>query len=85
MATLAKTRKPVEVNIKNEWCKGCGICVGFCPKDVLAVNEDGKAYARNPERCAGCNKCEIYCPDFAIYLWRQDDVAKETRDQVNAG
>ncbi|MBS4022607.1 MAG: 4Fe-4S binding protein [Dethiobacter sp.] len=82
MGTLAKF-KP-EINVKNEWCKGCGICVGICPKNVLAMNEDGKAYAKNPEKCGGCNKCEIYCPDFAIHMGGLNNGAKK-RNEVNAG
>ena len=81
MATL--TRKPrVKVNIKNDWCKGCSICMGFCPKDVLALNDEGKVYAKNPENCVGCGNCEIYCPDFAISLGRLDDESKQLKDET---
>ncbi len=82
MATLAKTQ-PVDIQIKNEWCKGCGICLAMCPKKVLAMTEDGKAYAKNPENCISCNKCEIYCPDFAIFLGGRNNEAKK-RNEVNA-
>lgn len=82
MATV--TKKPrVKVNINNEWCKGCGICMSFCPKHILDLNEDGKVYVTNPESCGGCGNCEIYCPDFAISLGRLDDESKQ-KDQVNA-
>lgn len=73
-----------EVRVKNEWCKGCGICVGFCPKGVLKMNEDGKAYVAHPELCVGCNKCQVYCPDFAIALGRAEDGVKRERNKVNA-
>ena len=23
-----------------KWCKGCGICVAFCPKEVLSVKKE---------------------------------------------
>ena len=22
------------------WCKGCGVCVGFCPTKVLEIEDD---------------------------------------------
>lgn len=31
------------VEISSELCKGCKICVEFCPKDVLVINPKGKA------------------------------------------
>ena len=31
--------------INPKWCKGCGICVAFCPKNALElVHEIGRAH-----------------------------------------
>ncbi len=49
------------------WCKGCGICVEFCPKNVLTLNE-GKVEITDIEKCIQCGQCELRCPDYAIYL-----------------
>ena len=54
--------------INREWCKGCGICVHFCPKDVLELDEQDKVVAIRPENCICCQLCEIRCPDFAIEI-----------------
>ena len=27
------------VHINIQWCKGCGICVAFCPKKALSLDE----------------------------------------------
>jgi 2-oxoglutarate ferredoxin oxidoreductase subunit delta len=34
-----------EHRINRDWCKGCGICVAFCPKTVLELDAQDKAVA----------------------------------------
>lgn len=51
-----------------DWCKGCGICAAFCPKQVLALGPDGKARVVREEACVNCGFCEPHCPDFAIMV-----------------
>lgn len=57
-----------KVKINKEWCKGCGICVAFCPKKVLDLDDEPKACCVNPEECISCGLCELRCPDMAIEL-----------------
>jgi 2-oxoglutarate ferredoxin oxidoreductase subunit delta len=54
------------VHIIEELCKGCGICVGFCPAKVLAVKDNGKVSAVEQEKCIGCKACENRCPDYVF-------------------
>lgn len=55
------------IDIRPKWCKACGICVAFCPKEVFGFDKDsGKVSAVKPEACIGCRQCELRCPDFAI-------------------
>jgi 2-oxoglutarate ferredoxin oxidoreductase subunit delta len=58
------TKALIEVN--ETWCKGCRICVDYCPEDVLAMNRVGKVIVANIEACTICNWCNLRCPDFAI-------------------
>jgi 2-oxoglutarate ferredoxin oxidoreductase subunit delta len=53
--------------VRERYCKGCNICVTFCPKHVLSLR-GGKVWAESPELCIGCTMCELRCPDFAIEI-----------------
>jgi 2-oxoglutarate ferredoxin oxidoreductase subunit delta len=55
-----------ELIINRQWCKGCGICVHFCPEKVLELDEEEKAVVLRPENCTSCRLCEYRCPDLAV-------------------
>lgn len=57
----------MSVTVNRAWCKGCGICVSFCPKDALSLDKEGKA-VHNPKPCIECGMCELYCPDMAVFV-----------------
>jgi 2-oxoglutarate ferredoxin oxidoreductase subunit delta len=61
-------KKKKEVEINRDWCKGCGICVAFCPKKVLVLDDEGKACWHQAEKCINCGFCELRCPDVAVEL-----------------
>ena len=63
---MAKRSKILVVN--RDWCKGCNICVAFCPKDVLELDSDDKVVVARIEACTYCGLCELRCPDFAIAM-----------------
>ena len=62
-----------DVYVVVERCKGCGFCVEYCPKDVLALSEEFNRKGYHPPEvikhgeCVNCNLCEMICPDFAIF------------------
>jgi 2-oxoglutarate ferredoxin oxidoreductase subunit delta len=61
-----KKPKLKDLCINSEWCKGCGICVQFCPTKVLEMDENQKACVVRPEDCICCKSCEYRCPDLAV-------------------
>jgi 2-oxoglutarate ferredoxin oxidoreductase subunit delta len=67
--------------IRENWCKGCGICVAYCPKKVLEL-KGGKVFAARWEDCIGCRMCELRCPDFAIEIHERDKENVVTRDSA---
>lgn len=58
--------------INTDWCKGCGICAAFCPKNTLEV-VDEKVRRKDGADCILCGMCEMRCPDYAIYIKEEDD------------
>lgn len=60
-----------DIRINTKWCKGCGICVAFCPKQVLELREE-KAAVANAPACIGCRLCEYRCPDLAIQVTKEE-------------
>jgi 2-oxoglutarate ferredoxin oxidoreductase subunit delta len=65
----------MQIRIDVEVCKGCGLCVYFCPRTVLRMNSqrhNKKGYVLpeiiNREACTSCRLCEAGCPDLAIYI-----------------
>ncbi len=72
---MANIKGTITVDV--ERCKGCGVCVGACPFDVLALSSEvnGKGYpfvcqARG-EACTGCANCAVVCPDGCIEVFRE--------------
>ncbi len=73
-------QKLKELDINREWCKGCGICVKFCPAQVLELDAAEKSVVVRPEDCICCRLCEIRCPDLAIEVITEKDKKDEKQD-----
>ncbi|CAB1247053.1 4Fe-4S binding protein [Clostridium sp. WLY-B-L2] len=67
MFKLISVEDDVHLKLEKNWCKGCGICVEFCPKSVLIL-KNGKVSIADEDKCIKCGLCELRCPDYAIFL-----------------
>ena len=62
------------IKINEVYCKGCNLCIEFCPKKVLQpskkLNLKGVRIPveAKPKECTKCRMCEVICPDSAIYV-----------------
>jgi 2-oxoglutarate ferredoxin oxidoreductase subunit delta len=63
-----KPHPEYEIDIFRDWCKSCGICAAFCPRQCLGLDENGAPVVKDAKRCTGCRWCELHCPDFAICI-----------------
>ena len=63
-----------KLHIEERYCKGCGICIEFCPAKVLMKSEKMNSRGYFPpegvemEKCKNCGMCSLLCPDFAIVV-----------------
>ena len=72
-AGTGQTAREYKIDIFIAWCKSCGICVAFCPRECIGQNEDGSPAVTRPDLCTGCGWCEIHCPDFAMSIQEATD------------
>jgi 2-oxoglutarate ferredoxin oxidoreductase subunit delta len=66
-----------KVIIDMERCKGCGLCVAFCPRGCIVIsgksNKNGYFPAQaDSTNCTGCASCALVCPDAVIEIYQND-------------
>lgn len=65
------------IEINQDWCKSCYICVDLCPKKVYAKSDKVSRKGTRPveisklAECNGCMHCELLCPDLAIAVLKE--------------
>ncbi|MBN2332484.1 MAG: 4Fe-4S binding protein [Deltaproteobacteria bacterium] len=79
----ATTKALPKITVFTDWCKQCGICVAFCPQQVLAMDEHRRVFAKYPDKCIACHMCELRCPDFAITVKEPEQTASgKTKEET---
>lgn len=64
-----------KITVAKELCKGCTLCVGVCPKNIIKVDEDyinAKGYhpvcITDESLCIACASCALVCPDTVFEI-----------------
>ena len=80
MADAPKTPKTPRgrVEVAEEFCKSCSLCVNACPKKVLRISDriNPKGYRPTEqfqEGCIACGICAMTCPDAVLTVYRIAD------------
>jgi len=68
-----------KLNIYEDFCKGCGLCIEFCPKKILTFKSTLNKFGFHPvmqiaekaNLCTGCGICRDMCPDMAIEVIKE--------------
>ena len=64
------------IQIDRELCKGCDVCIFFCPRSAIrksgTLNANGyePAAFEDGAECNGCAICGLVCPEVAIEVFR---------------
>lgn len=61
----------IQINVNAKRCKGCGICVEYCPKHVYTIVPGETVTVSALEACVGCKLCELRCPDLALEVIKE--------------
>lgn len=66
-----------KIEIIEEYCKGCQLCIRFCTKDCIELSGDKfnpngflLPIFVNEEDCIGCGICGWMCPECTIDVFR---------------
>lgn len=81
-ARAPRRRPRGHITIFGRWCKGCGLCIAFCPQSVFEADGRGRPVVRFPAKCTACELCVKRCPDMAITVRRLDEEEVEELEEL---
>jgi heterodisulfide reductase subunit A len=57
-----------EIELNQEICSGCGVCVALCSYDAIKLKESGNGAVAviDESKCKRCGVCAAACPSTAI-------------------
>ena len=75
MSDKSDSSKKIVLEVKEELCKGCGLCVEVCDRGKLQLDDRPNKQGVQPAvvcpgvDCTGCCDCATICPDAAIEIY----------------
>jgi 2-oxoglutarate ferredoxin oxidoreductase subunit delta len=66
-----------KIIIDQDKCKGCLLCVNFCPKGLIKksvkLSKQGLNFVEFDANgdCIGCMQCAVICPDCCIEVYKE--------------
>jgi NAD-dependent dihydropyrimidine dehydrogenase PreA subunit len=65
MKTLVYLKDVVTLELDQQKCNACRMCIQVCPHEVFAI-QDKKAFIQHKDYCMECGACAKNCPEGAI-------------------
>lgn len=65
MTTLIYLKDVVSLQLDQQKCNGCKMCITVCPHEVFQL-KDKKTFIQNKDQCMECGACEKNCSEGAI-------------------
>ncbi|MGE5672352.1 MAG: 4Fe-4S binding protein [Mycobacterium leprae] len=68
--------RETRLELDENQCKGCELCVKACKPQVLAMGSTINALGYRPasivaaEKCTGCKACALVCPECVFTIWQ---------------
>ena len=79
-----ETSRTAGIEIADDYCSRCGICVAVCPFEAISKDEEQNKIILDVEECRVCGLCVTACPLSAIDLvyYDVDSLTKKVQDEM---
>jgi len=80
-----ETCRTAGIEIADDYCSRCGICVAVCPFEAISRDEEHNKIILDVEECRVCGLCVTACPLSAIDLvyYDVDSLTKKVHDEMS--
>jgi coenzyme F420-reducing hydrogenase delta subunit len=81
---VVETSRNAGIEIADDYCSRCGICVAVCPFEAISKDEEQNKIILDVEECRVCGLCVSACPLSAIDLvyYDVDSLTKKVQEEM---